>query len=160
MNKGFSLLEILVVISIIMLLTVSGVAAYSTVSKNSRDARRKSDLEQFRQALEMFRSDQGYYPGVNTGALATAANLNTGNATTGLYPNYSPVLPTDPRFNGTNPYLYQATNVSNARYYGYCLCAVLEAATAASNNCNSLTPAVGTPGGAPANTFYYCVRSP
>jgi type II secretion system protein G len=160
MKKGFTLLELLVVISIIMVLTVSGVAAYSSVSKNSRDARRKSDIEQLRQALEMFRSDQGYYPSVNTGALATANNLNTGNATTGLYPNYSPSIPVDPRFSTSNPYLYRATNLSNAQYYGYCLCTVLEAASAVNNNCGSLTPAVGTPGGAPANTFYYCVRSP
>jgi prepilin-type N-terminal cleavage/methylation domain-containing protein len=154
MNKGFTLLELLVSISIIMLLTVSGMAAYGSVSKNSRDSKRKSDIEQLRQALEMYRSDLGYYPITGNGAYTPVTNLGTGV----LVSNYLPSIPTDPRYTSSSPaypYQYRATTVFNGQYYGYCVCAVLESLTATSNNCS-----VGTPGTTPSNTFYYCVRSP
>ena len=40
----------------------AGVVSYTSISKNSRDARRRADLEAVRQALEMCRSIAGTYP--------------------------------------------------------------------------------------------------
>lgn len=54
---AFTLLEILVVISIIGILIAAGATSYSTMGKISRDSRRKADLEQIRSALEMYRSN-------------------------------------------------------------------------------------------------------
>lgn len=57
MKKSFTLIEILVVVTIIVLLTAAAVVSYSVFLKQSRDARRKVDLEQLRAALEIYRSD-------------------------------------------------------------------------------------------------------
>lgn len=61
-NKGFTFIELLVVITIIAVIFAAGVVSYTAISKNSRDARRRADLEAIRQALEMCRSLAGSYP--------------------------------------------------------------------------------------------------
>ena len=53
MKKSFTLIEILVVATIIGLLTASATVAYSQFAKQSRDARRQSDLQSIRAALEI-----------------------------------------------------------------------------------------------------------
>ncbi len=62
MKKSFTLIELLVVITIIGILTAVAAVSYSTLTKSSRDTRRKADIEQIRAALEMYRSNYGYYP--------------------------------------------------------------------------------------------------
>lgn len=59
---GFTLIELLVVISIISLLSSVVLSSLSGARTNARDARRKSDLEQVRTALEMYYNDHGHYP--------------------------------------------------------------------------------------------------
>ncbi len=61
-QNGFTFIELLVVITIIGVIFAAGVVSYTTIAKNSRDARRRSDLESIRQALEMCRSITGVYP--------------------------------------------------------------------------------------------------
>jgi prepilin-type N-terminal cleavage/methylation domain-containing protein len=61
-KNGFTFIELLVTITIIGIIFASGIAAYTTISKNSRNARRSADLEAIRQALEMCRSIDGVYP--------------------------------------------------------------------------------------------------
>ncbi|MFH0979716.1 MAG: prepilin-type N-terminal cleavage/methylation domain-containing protein, partial [Candidatus Roizmanbacteria bacterium] len=61
MKKSFTLIEVLVVVGIIGLLTSIAVASYSRMGQQSRDARRKTDLEQIRSALEMYRSNNDEY---------------------------------------------------------------------------------------------------
>ena len=62
MKKGFTLIELLVVATIIILLAGSGIVTYSQFMRKSRDERRKTDLENIRAALEMYRSDNDSYP--------------------------------------------------------------------------------------------------
>lgn len=61
-NKGFTFVELLVVITIIAVVFAAGVVSYTSISKNSRDARRKADIEAIRQTVEMCRSITGVYP--------------------------------------------------------------------------------------------------
>lgn len=63
-RNGFTFIELLVVITIIAVIFAAGVVSYTTISKNSRNARRSADMEAIRQALEMCRSIDGEYPAV------------------------------------------------------------------------------------------------
>jgi len=55
MKKGFTILELLIVIGIISLLVTFGTGIYSSAQRSSRDAKRKADLEQIAAALELYR---------------------------------------------------------------------------------------------------------
>ncbi len=125
-RRGFTLLELLVSATLIAVLTTIGIVSYSSVNRRSRDVKRKSDIEQIRSALEMFRSDMGYYPSVGDGSWTNAAGLDTGGAT-GLVSTYMPSIPDDPQ-SSSKDYYYRATNrdATTGRYYGYCVCGCLE----------------------------------
>lgn len=123
-TRGFSLVELLITVSIIAILVAIGIASYATINRQSRDTRRKSDLEQIRSALEMYRADNGHYP-TASGATWVIASEPTLGLTTALVPTYLPIIPTDPTAPGQN-YMYQATNMSGGVYYGYCLSGGLE----------------------------------
>ncbi|MDO8619686.1 MAG: prepilin-type N-terminal cleavage/methylation domain-containing protein [Candidatus Daviesbacteria bacterium] len=51
--NGFTLVELLVVISIIAVLSVIGITIFSGVQKNARDARRRGDIDAIAKALEV-----------------------------------------------------------------------------------------------------------
>jgi len=130
-QHGFSLVELLISVSIIAILIAIGIASYSTINKQSRDTKRKSDIEQLRSAIEMYRSENGYYP--NTGAgWVDITSLSA------LTPTYIPAIPEDPK--NTTPYVYRykATGLSNGQYYGYCIEATVESAGSLSNTCTSI----------------------
>ena len=57
MKKGFTFIEILVVVTIIGLLAGVAAVSYSEFTKSSRDAKRKADVENLRAGLEMYRSN-------------------------------------------------------------------------------------------------------
>ncbi|HLC94551.1 MAG TPA: type II secretion system protein [Patescibacteria group bacterium] len=97
-TRGFTLLEILIVASIIMLLAVAGVVSYSSLNRSSRDARRKSDIEQMRAAFEQWRSDYGSYPSVTVDCSVTSG-LVSGSIT------YLATIPKDPQCT-TRSYYY------------------------------------------------------
>ena len=63
---AFTLIEILVVATIIALLAAGATISYSSLTKQSRDAKRKADLEQIRSALEMYRSNNNQYISTDT----------------------------------------------------------------------------------------------
>jgi prepilin-type N-terminal cleavage/methylation domain-containing protein len=134
-RRGFTMIELLVTVTMIAVLTVIGVVSYSSVNKRSRDAKRKSDLEQLRSAMEMFRSDYNYYPGT-TGAWVAASGLDTD-----LVSTYMPAIASDPQ-EPTRHYYFRAKNYSavTTHYYGYCVCTCLESTDCAvivSNTCDA-----------------------
>lgn len=59
---GFTLIELMVSISIIALITAVGLVSYTNANRNARDAKRKADLEQVRAAIEFYRTEVGSYP--------------------------------------------------------------------------------------------------
>lgn len=119
MKKGFTLMEILIAIAIIAVLTAIGIVSYGSINRNARNAKRRSDIEQIRSALELYRADKGYYPAINTGSMDAAANLE--NAAD--FSLYMTSVPDDPK---DIAYRYQALNESSGSYFGYCVAATLE----------------------------------
>lgn len=61
-QRGFTLVELLVVMAILGLLTTVGLASFRTARLKSRDAQRKHDLGQIQEGLEMYYNDIGRYP--------------------------------------------------------------------------------------------------
>lgn len=59
---GFTLVELLVVITIIGVLAAVGLASFRTSQIKGRDAARKSDLKEIKNALEFYFNDNGKYP--------------------------------------------------------------------------------------------------
>lgn len=109
-NKGFTFIEILVVTTIIVLLAAVGAASYAQFSKQSRDAKRKADMEQVRAAIELYRSSNNKYP--NTADLnainfstCTPGSISDSNAT------YLSKIPNDPKCT-TMIYYYSSANGS------------------------------------------------
>jgi prepilin-type N-terminal cleavage/methylation domain-containing protein len=66
-QKGFTLVELLVVISIIGLLSTMATVSVKSTKIKARDVRRASDIAQLRTALEMYNSEKNIYPNPNNG---------------------------------------------------------------------------------------------
>jgi len=120
---GFSLVELLVVISIIGVLSAVLYANYSAGSAQSRDAERQSDIRNVQSALELYRNEYGRYPaGCNapetwSGQSGTAYACPSGNQyIVGLAPEFIPSLPTDPKLNGANSGYVYTTNDDGTVY--------------------------------------------
>lgn len=97
-RTGFSLIEVIVAMTIVAVLAAVSVVSYSGAVKTSRDARRKKDLVQIQAALEAYKLVNGTYP-VHT----ACASTHTRPGCNGLDPwipgitsTYIDVLPTDP----------------------------------------------------------------
>jgi prepilin-type N-terminal cleavage/methylation domain-containing protein len=63
MKRGFTLIEILVVVAIISILASVVLVGLGPTQQSGRDARRLSDLREVQNALELYFSKCGYYPG-------------------------------------------------------------------------------------------------
>lgn len=67
--SGFTLIELILVMAIIMILSVIGIGSYTQATIKSKDTQRKSDLSQIAKALELFNNDVGRYPKTSAGAM-------------------------------------------------------------------------------------------
>ncbi len=152
-KSGFTLIEILVAVTIVAVLSVIGTVSYNSINKRSRDAKRRSDLEQVRSALELYRSDKASYPG-SSASFVALTGLDTGDGNGPLVPTYLPSIPADPKNTAAIPvsYYYSPLGVGPP-YYSYCLCALIENTSDAKNDCQ----AVGTTLPAACN---YGLRNP
>ena len=106
---GFTLVEFLVVISIISLLSSVVFASLNSARAKARDARRRSDFLQIQNALELYFDANGSYPNTQpdgwwANCVLTSGSGSGGKGTSGpngwipnLAPMYIPVLPVDPK---------------------------------------------------------------
>lgn len=71
-NKGFTLLELLIVIVILGTLATFVIIRLTGGEKSARDARRRSDLKQYQTIIEAYKSSRdGYFPS-RTGVQGTS----------------------------------------------------------------------------------------
>lgn len=116
---GFTLVELLVVMAILGVLVTLVAGGYRSAQFRSRDAQRKSDLKQIVNALELFYSDHGSYPGSSSdnkiqgcpSTTSTACDWGSGefrDANT----TYFRELPQDP---GAYRYVYK-TNATRSKF--------------------------------------------
>jgi prepilin-type N-terminal cleavage/methylation domain-containing protein len=122
-RSGFTLIELVVVISIVAILASVVIANVNEASKKSRDADRQADLRTLQSAIELYKGKYGRYPagcnaaGTWSGQTGTAYACSSGNQyIVGLAPEFIPVLPQDPKINGsTSGYVY-TTNIAGTVY--------------------------------------------
>jgi len=99
-QKGFTLVEILVVIAVIGILASIGVVTYRDIQMRGRDQKRKSDLQELQLALEQYRiNNNGQYPSVSaadetSNYIGKVSGL-TNKLITGT-PTYMQIVPLDP----------------------------------------------------------------
>src|ERR1700685_3626124 len=83
-RKGFTLIEILIVVAIIAILASIVLVGLGPTQESGRDARRLSDLHEVQNGLELFYNKCGFYPGsAPSGACATTGVGATWSGTSG-----------------------------------------------------------------------------
>lgn len=136
-QAGFSLLELLVVVSIIGILIAVAAAAYSTAQKRGRDAKRRGDVKAMQSALEQYYAD-------NDSSYVDASTAN--DCSVELAAAMPGGMPVDPKGDA-----YLCVNAADS----YCACTTaLESGNgnSAAQNCAALTAPAAT------NT-YYCLKN-
>jgi prepilin-type N-terminal cleavage/methylation domain-containing protein len=118
-KRAFSLIELLIVMSIIGILVAIASVSYASIQKRSRDSRRIQDMKSIQNAFEQYYGDTNEYP--------TGCSIDTSFLPSGI--------PVDPK--GDNYGYNDATCTAT----GYCFCALLESA---SGNSSDAACAIGT----------------
>lgn len=147
-QKGFSLVEILVAVSIIGILSVVGLGAAASIQKSTRDAQRESDLRTLQSALQQYYADNQHYPGSMDLSSPSLIELNncTGKSSCNVVTKkYLTTIPRDPATGTLTPYCYQSQTTSlnpatcNSQNAGSChfyvLCALSELGGSSSRSC-------------------------
>ena len=106
---GFTLVELMVAISIIGILSSIVYANFGEARKSSRDDIRKTSMKELQLAIEFYKAQNDVYPPAGCGANGTTwVGPGPGTHTvcplyiTGLIPDYIPALPTDPNSENVN----------------------------------------------------------
>jgi len=119
-RNAFTLIELIVVISIIGILAAMSIGSYSNIQKSARDAKRKSDLKDIELALQQYYADNKQFPkagSCNYGANCYVYSTSGSSWIPALVPNYIDAVPVDPKNNaaapwGINNYSYSYGNVA------------------------------------------------
>ena len=119
-QKGFTLLELLIVIVIIAILALLIIPNITSAPKKARDTQRKTDVTAIRKALEEYFVNNNAYP-----ATGGQADTVLGGATGPLGVGTAPIMlnvPTDPKKGSPSQYYYSYTPTGTTAYtIGACL---------------------------------------
>ena len=109
-KRGFTIVELLIIIVIIGILAAISVVAYNGIQQRARDSARTSDIAGVQKALELYRADNGTYPSVGT----DNSGYNLSTLSTALVPKYISSIPNDPNTSLTNYQYVRGTAASGA----------------------------------------------
>lgn len=122
LKKAFTLVELMVVITVIAILMTIAIVSFTRIQKQARDTKRKADIRTLQTALQAYYTENQTYPISTTEASAFDA------LTSSLTPNYISNIPRGP--GGTANLAYpDYTYVSSTNGFTYAVCASLETAT-------------------------------
>ena len=110
MKKGFTILELAIVIVIMTMLSSLMFVSFNTARKNNRDSKRVSDIKEMQGALAMYYRDWGTYPLAS--AVTAGVSFASGTIT---YLTPWPANP-NPRTDGNCPdsdYVYSAVTLGS-----------------------------------------------
>lgn len=110
-RRGFTIVELLIVIVVIGILAAVTIVAYNGIQKRARDAARTGDISSLMKAIEIYKADNGVYPNPCGGNDVGCALSGLGSY---LVPQYISRLPVDP--NPSTPYQYVKGADSNNSY--------------------------------------------
>lgn len=130
-SSGFTLIELLVVIAVIGILVSIISFSFTTAQKQSRDSRRRQDVQQIQNGLEQYYAENTTYP--------IGAEIDTA---------FDGSRPKDPKNSGAYTYLWD-TAVDQ-----YCICAVFETSSG-----NSNPPPGGATCNFSDGGTYYCAQN-
>ena len=161
-QSAFTLIELLIVITIIAILVAAAGASWTNAQQKSRDGRRKSDLKGIQQALELYFQQNGHYPqSSNDGKLmcpGSASVVEWGKNFTcdGGVTSYMNPLPKDPVNSSGYTYYFESSVVLPAIVpLTYTISAKIENEKDPDIKSENLTCTPQQPGG-----YNYCVINP
>lgn len=122
-QKGFTIVELLIVIVVIGILAAITIVAFSGVQQRGRDARRLSDVVAIKKALELYKVDTGTFPNVaytgsgNLDGWEASSKEAAGEFLTSLKPyGFSGGVMVDPINDATDATM---TLARSNKHYGY-----------------------------------------
>jgi prepilin-type N-terminal cleavage/methylation domain-containing protein len=113
-SKGFTIVELLIVIVVIGILALLVITTYSGIQAKARNSKRQTDIQSLQTQLEAFFSQNGYYPSladVNSASWLSSnmKSLDQGALTDPSNPTASKTLVASPT---AKSYAYEVTDSS------------------------------------------------
>jgi len=123
MNKrrGFTIVELLIVIVVIGILAAITIMAYNGIQQRTRDTQRAADITTLLKLLESYKTLNGVYPTATGDVGNSGYELSTDTSTPfmeSLQAAFSTKAPLDPLNNSTHYYRYFRYSVANLSTYG------------------------------------------
>lgn len=123
-KNGFTLIEMLVVLTIVSILVAVLSANFIQADRQKNDAKRKADLTNLQNAIELYKNKYGKYPAGCKGAgqwsgeagSDVACSGGSNDYIVGLAPEFIPTLPVDPSLNGADSGYRYVTNSDGSVY--------------------------------------------
>lgn len=118
--KGFTLVELMVTISVIGILTAVISANFNDARHQANDKKRMTELKSLQLTLELYKSQNGSYPAQACGTGSDWAGPGTASGVykkcspyiTGLVPEFTTALPTDPKSTAGKGFYYRSNGTS------------------------------------------------